>query len=235
MTTPPKLGRRPKLTPDDVAEIQRMYSVKDKPWTVPQIAKSFGVSVALVHKVLNPATKTMPPQLTAKQLEYLEPEDGPARTCEGCGEPMLRATMANVEKVKARAAECRDPDDGYTFGVSTTGTLRRMRLALTCCYVCTQPKLAGTGHTSRCILANLGSLLERPEPEPNDDLQIELGRRLQAAVISYQLGLSGVDYTLKRLPEGKCAPGYGELGRELLRQLVDNVGKALKSKPERVQ
>ena len=48
-----KRGRKPKLSEEDKIEIKRMYAVVSPAWTVPQIAKSFGVSVATVHKALN--------------------------------------------------------------------------------------------------------------------------------------------------------------------------------------
>jgi hypothetical protein len=53
----------------------------------------------------------------------------------------------------------------------------------------------------------------------------ELGRRIQAALISYQLGLVGVDSTLKKLPPGQCGPGFAELGETLLKATLGAFGK----------
>jgi len=48
-----KKGCPPKLSADDVAEIKRMYSVREHPWTVTQIARSFKVSTVTVNKAIN--------------------------------------------------------------------------------------------------------------------------------------------------------------------------------------
>lgn len=49
----PKRGRPPLLSEEDKTEIRRMFSVKEKPWTVRAIARSFNTSVTTVNKVLN--------------------------------------------------------------------------------------------------------------------------------------------------------------------------------------
>lgn len=48
-----KRGRKPKLSMEDIREIKRMYAVVHPRWSVPQIARSFSVSVATIHKALN--------------------------------------------------------------------------------------------------------------------------------------------------------------------------------------
>jgi DNA invertase Pin-like site-specific DNA recombinase len=44
------MGRKPKLTPDQAAEIRDMYAGV---WTIAQIARFFRVDAALIHKVLD--------------------------------------------------------------------------------------------------------------------------------------------------------------------------------------
>lgn len=43
-------GRKPKLTPEQVAEVRDMYNGT---WTVAWIARYFKVSAAIIHRVLN--------------------------------------------------------------------------------------------------------------------------------------------------------------------------------------
>jgi hypothetical protein len=52
-------GRKPKLTVADVEEIKRMYAVKDKPWSIPAIAKAFSISQATVNKAINGKASTV--------------------------------------------------------------------------------------------------------------------------------------------------------------------------------
>jgi hypothetical protein len=54
----------------------------------------------------------------------------------------------------------------------------------------------------------------------------EAGRRLKAALISYQLGRAGVDRTLKESPED---PGedWAELAEELLRDMAEQIANRL--------
>jgi DNA-binding GntR family transcriptional regulator len=47
------MGRRRKLSGEDVIEIKRMYAVKDKPWSIAQIARAFHCSTATVNKAIN--------------------------------------------------------------------------------------------------------------------------------------------------------------------------------------
>jgi len=49
---------------------------------------------------------------------------------------------------------------------------------------------------------------------PDDDL--ELGRRLVAALLSYHYGLASVDYTLKRYIPQDLHPPWDELAYDLL-------------------
>ena len=57
----------------------------------------------------------------------------------------------------------------------------------------------------------------------NDPAFDELGRRILAALMSYQLGYSGVDRTLKELREGGTVidPSWNEVGLALLRRMQD--------------
>jgi hypothetical protein len=54
----------------------------------------------------------------------------------------------------------------------------------------------------------------------------EAGRRLKAAMLSYQLGLKGVDRTLKEMPE-YAGDGWAELAEKLLRGMAEQVGDAI--------
>jgi hypothetical protein len=54
----------------------------------------------------------------------------------------------------------------------------------------------------------------------------EAGRRLKAALISYQLGYSGVDYTLKQMPQ-VVDPSWSELPERLLREMSEQIGSSL--------
>jgi hypothetical protein len=53
----------------------------------------------------------------------------------------------------------------------------------------------------------------------------EAGRRLKAALISYQLGLKGVDSTLKKMPE-IVGEGWAEIAEQLLLDMAEQVGKS---------
>ena len=55
----------------------------------------------------------------------------------------------------------------------------------------------------------------------------EAGRRLKAALVSYQLGRAGVDRTLKEVPEDP-GEGWAELARQLLTGMTEQLGKSLK-------
>ncbi len=50
----------------------------------------------------------------------------------------------------------------------------------------------------------------------------EAGRRLKAALVSYQLGRAGVDRTLKETPEDP-GEGWAELAQHLLTQMLLNI------------
>jgi hypothetical protein len=50
----------------------------------------------------------------------------------------------------------------------------------------------------------------------------EAGRRLKAALISYQLGRAGVDRTLKEVPEDP-GEGWADLAQHLLAQMLLNI------------
>ena len=66
----------------------------------------------------------------------------------------------------------------------------------------------------------------------------EAGRRLKAALISYQLGKAGVDSTLKKMPDDPGA-GWAELAEHLLREMADHAARTfnpvLVGGPKRVQ
>lgn len=54
----------------------------------------------------------------------------------------------------------------------------------------------------------------------------EAGRRLKAALISYQLGRKGVDSTLKEMPEN-AGEGWGEIAEKLLRDIANHIANSL--------
>ena len=58
----------------------------------------------------------------------------------------------------------------------------------------------------------------KPAPDPD----VELGRRLLAALLSYHLRV-GLDYTLKKYVPQDIDPAWTELGRALLRGMQDQV------------
>ena len=55
----------------------------------------------------------------------------------------------------------------------------------------------------------------------------EAGRRLKAALISYQLGMKGVDRTLKEMPED-CGEGWAEVAEDLLRGMSNQIAVSLR-------
>jgi len=56
---------------------------------------------------------------------------------------------------------------------------------------------------------------------PDDDL--ELGRRLVAALLSYHYGLASIDYTLKRYIPQDLHPSWDELAHDLLEGMLMQV------------
>ncbi len=60
-----------------------------------------------------------------------------------------------------------------------------------------------------------------------EDLDNELGRRLIAALLSVQFGLSSLDYTLKNYVPERVDRRWVETARQLLRQMNDDVSKRL--------
>lgn len=55
----------------------------------------------------------------------------------------------------------------------------------------------------------------------------DLGRRLLAALLSYQLGNTSIDYTLKKYVPQDVSPKWADLGEALLRQLNGVPGPTL--------
>jgi hypothetical protein len=53
----------------------------------------------------------------------------------------------------------------------------------------------------------------------------EAGRRLKAALVSYQLGRAGVDRTLKQVPDDP-GEGWAELAQELLTRMALQLDKS---------
>ena len=51
----------------------------------------------------------------------------------------------------------------------------------------------------------------------------ELGKRLLAALLSYQYGHKGVDRMLKRLRQGKIDSKWGEIALDLLAKMGDDI------------
>jgi hypothetical protein len=58
------------------------------------------------------------------------------------------------------------------------------------------------------------SIMTDSQPHPYN----ELGRRLFAAVVSYELGLRGLDYTLREYAPESVDDFWSDLGEQLLRQ-----------------
>jgi hypothetical protein len=54
----------------------------------------------------------------------------------------------------------------------------------------------------------------------------EAGRRLQAAMISYQMGYKGVDATLKKMPED-ADESWAQLAEQILRNMMESASKGL--------
>ena len=79
------------------------------------------------------------------------------------------------------------------------------------------------------------------EPEANQKAKAELGRRILAALMSHQLNLKSVDYTMKTyLSSQEPNPSWGELGWALLelmnRGLAERtLGPALRSLTAKIQ
>ena len=75
----------------------------------------------------------------------------------------------------------------------------------------------------------------------NQEAKAELGRRILAALMSYQLHLKSVDYTMKTyLSDKEVDPSWGELGWVLLMMMNDGLaertlGPALRSLTAKIQ
>ncbi len=59
----------------------------------------------------------------------------------------------------------------------------------------------------------------------------EAGRRIKAALVSFQLGRAGVDRTLKETPED-AGEGWAELAEQLLYEMVMRVGNSYNPAPK---
>ena len=79
------------------------------------------------------------------------------------------------------------------------------------------------------------------ERETNQEAKDELGRRILAALMSYQLDLKSIDYTLKTYVSDKeVDPSWGELGWTLLEMMnagaaEQTLGPALRSLTAKIQ
>ncbi len=62
------------------------------------------------------------------------------------------------------------------------------------------------------------------KPTTSPDPYVELGRRLLAAVLSYQLRI-GLDYALKKYVPRDIDPSWSELDHALLSELTGKIGK----------
>ena len=75
----------------------------------------------------------------------------------------------------------------------------------------------------------------------NQEAKAELGRRILAALMSYQLHLKSVDYTMKTyLYDKKVDPSWGELGWTLLEMMNSSLaeralGPAVRSLTAKIQ
>ncbi|HYU48175.1 MAG TPA: hypothetical protein VEK84_18590 [Terriglobales bacterium] len=79
------------------------------------------------------------------------------------------------------------------------------------------------------------------EGAANQEAKAELGRRILAALMSYQLHLKSPDYTMKTyLSDKEVDPSWGELGWALLEMMNDglaerNLGPALRTLTAKIQ
>jgi hypothetical protein len=76
------------------------------------------------------------------------------------------------------------------------------------------------------------------ESEANHEAKDELGRRILAALMSYQLNLKSVDYTMKTyLSNQNVDPSWGELGWALLELMNRDLplGPAVRSLTAKIQ
>ena len=79
------------------------------------------------------------------------------------------------------------------------------------------------------------------EGEANQEAKAELGRRIFAALMSYQLNLKSVDYTMKTyLSNREVDPSWGELGWALLEMMnrglaEKTLGLAVQSLTDKIQ
>ena len=65
------------------------------------------------------------------------------------------------------------------------------------------------------------------EREADREAKAELGRRIFAALMSYQLNLKSVDYTMKTyISNQQVDPSWGELGWALLEMMAQRVRDA---------
>jgi hypothetical protein len=62
-----------------------------------------------------------------------------------------------------------------------------------------------------------------PEGSHRPDDNLELGRRLVAALLSYHYGLASVDYTLKRYIPQAPHPSWDALAHDLLHGMIMQV------------
>lgn len=69
------------------------------------------------------------------------------------------------------------------------------------------------------------------ENDPKD----ELGRRILAALMSYQLGYAGVDRSLKQLRQRPIDPEWGKLGMVMLSRMMESLDSGVEFKPPRIQ
>jgi hypothetical protein len=75
----------------------------------------------------------------------------------------------------------------------------------------------------------------------NQEAKAELGRRILAALMSYQLHLKSVDYTMKTyLSDKEVDPSWGELGWTLLEMMTSGLaerawGPAVRSLTAKIQ
>jgi len=66
------------------------------------------------------------------------------------------------------------------------------------------------------------------KPTTLPDPKVELGRRLLAALLSYQLGV-GLDYALKKYVPREIDPSWGELGHALLSGVLDKFNRKIRN------
>jgi hypothetical protein len=66
---------------------------------------------------------------------------------------------------------------------------------------------------------------------PDQDAYKELARRLCAACLSYNLGHTSVDYTLKHYVQGEVGAAWLQLAEDVSKSMADSLGRLAPESP----